>query len=444
MSEASTDRRAEYVMRTVEERSIRFVRLWFTDVQGFMKSVSISPPELETAFSEGMTFDGSAIDGYARLQEADMLAKPDPATFQILPWRHSQEAARMFCDIVHPDGQPFAGDPRTVLKRNLRQAQEMGFSFYVAPELEYFYFQDDGRELQVLDQGGYFDLTPLDVAQEYRRQTISHLELLGIPVESSHHEVAPSQHEIVLRYNDALTMADDVMTARLAVKEVALESGIHATFMPKPLEDHNGNGMHLHLSLFEGDHNAFWENGETLSKLGEKFVAGLLTHAREITAVTNQWVNSYKRLVSGFEAPIYVTWARNNQSALVRVPTIKQGKSSSTRVEYRGPDAACNPYLAFSLLLAAGLEGIRQNYQLPAEVSNNVFEMEAADRAQAGIERLPETLAEALDRMEQSSLVARALGEHVFDWFLRNKRDEWDRYQHHVSRFELDEYLPVL
>ncbi len=440
------EKQAEYVLRTVEERGIRFIRLWFTDVQGFLKSVSINPAELEVAFDEGMTFDGSAIDGYARVQEADMLARPDPGTFQILPWRPEHQVARMFCDILAPDGQPFEGDPRNVLKRNLERATELGYTFYVAPELEWFYFEDSGPEPQVLDRGGYFDLTPLDVAQEYRRNTINALEQLGIPVEYSHHEVAPSQHEIDLRYTDALTMADNVMTYRLTVKEIALESGIYATFMPKPLENHDGSGLHLHLSLFEGDRNAFYEAGAdtALSKVAQSFIAGLLRHARELTAVTNQWVNSYKRLVAGFEAPIYVFWARNNQSALVRVPHPKAGKPSSTRVEYRAPDAACNPYLAFSALLAAGLAGIQGNYELPAEVSNNVFEMTAAERAAAGIERLPETLSQALEEMERSELMAEALGEHVFDWFLRNKRKEWDRFQHHVSRFELENYLPIL
>jgi glutamine synthetase len=439
-------KQAEYVLRTVEERGIRFVRLWFTDVLGFLKSVSINPAELEVAFEEGMTFDGSAIDGYARVQEADMLAIPDPATFQVLPWRPNQQVARMFCDIVTPDGVPFEGDPRGVLKRNLNEASNLGYTFYVAPELEFFYFQDTGPEPVVLDRGGYFDLTPLDVAQEYRRKTINALELLGIPVEHSHHEVAPSQHEIIVRYTDALTMADNIMTFRLAVKEVALEHGIYATFMPKPLEAHDGSGMHLHLSLFEGDRNAFYEPGSDngLSKVATQFIAGLLTHAHEITAVTNQWVNSYKRLVPGFEAPIYISWARNNQSALVRVPTVKAGKSSSVRVEYRAPDAAANPYLALSVLLAAGLAGIRNGYELPPEVAANVHQMTPAERAAAGVERLPETIAEALDRMEHSELVAEALGEHVFDWFLRNKRDEWDRYQHHVSRFELETYLPIL
>jgi glutamine synthetase len=440
------NKEAEYVLRTVEERGIRFIRLWFTDVQGFLKSVSISPSELEVAFEEGMTFDGSAIDGYARVQEADMLARPDAASFQILPWRPDQQVARMFCDIVTPDGAPFEGDPRGVLKRNLQSAADMGFNFYVAPELEFFYFRDSGPDPQVLDRGGYFDLTPLDNAQEYRRKTINALELMGIPVEHSHHEVAPSQHEIIVRYTDALTMADNIMTFRLTVKEVAMEHDIYATFMPKPLEDFDGSGMHLHLSLFEGDRNAFFEPGSDngLSKVGQQFVAGLLTHAAEITAVTNQWVNSYKRLVAGFDAPIWISWARNNQSALVRVPLAKKGKSSSVRVEYRSPDAAANPYLALSAVLAAGMAGIRNGYELPPEVQDDVHALTASERAAAGVARLPETLADALDRMERSELMAEALGEHVFSWFLRNKRKEWDRYQHHVSRFELETYLPVL
>ena len=439
-------KQAEYVLRTVEERGIRFIRLWFTDVQGFLKSVSISPAELEVAFDEGMTFDGSSIDGYARIQEADMLAKPDPSTFAVLPWRSEEQVARMFCDIYTPDGEPFSGDPRVVLKRNLDMASELGYTFYAAPELEYFYFEDSGPEPKVLDHGGYFDLTPLDGAQEYRRKTINALEQIGIPIEHSHHEVAPSQHEIIARYTDALTMADNIMTSRLTVKEVALQSGIYATFMPKPLEDYDGSGMHLHLSLFEGDVNAFHEPGTQggLSKVGQAFIAGLLRHAAELTAITNQWVNSYKRLVAGYDAPIYISWARNNQSALVRVPSVKKGKPSSVRVEYRAADAACNPYLALSAILAAGMAGIKKGYELPPEVTADVSRLTAAERAAAGAKRLPETLAEALDLMEQSDLVAEALGEHVFDWFLRNKRAEWDRYQHHVSRFELETYLPIL
>lgn len=439
-------KQADYVLRTVEERGIRFVRLWFTDVQGFLKSVAISPAELEVAFEEGMTFDGSSIDGYARVQEADMLAQPDPSTFTVLPWREDNQVARMFCDIRTPEGEPFLGDPRTVLKRNLERASEMGYTFYAAPEMEFFYFKDDGPVPQVLDRGGYFDLTALDGAHAYRRDTIIALEHMGIPIEHSHHEVAPSQHEIIARYTDALTMADNIMTSRMTVKEVALQNGIYATFMPKPLEKYDGSGLHLHVSLFEDDTNAFHEPGTSggLSKIGEAFIAGLLRHAREMTAVTNQWVNSYKRLVAGFDAPIYVSWARNNQSALVRVPSVKKGKPSSVRVEYRVPDAACNPYLALSVMLAAGLAGIREGYELPPEVAADVHRLSPSERAAAGIKRIPGTLSEALDLMEGSELVAEALGEHVFDWFLRNKRAEWDRYQQHVSQFELETYLPVL
>lgn len=440
------NKQSDYVMRTVEERGIRFIRLWFTDVLGFLKSVSISPAELEVAFEEGMTFDGSSIDGYARIQEADMLARPDPTTFAVIPWRTGEQVARMFCDISMPDGEPFGGDPRTVLKRNLEKASEMGYTFFAAPELEFFYFADSGPEPQVLDRGGYFDLTPLDGAQEYRRKTINALEQLGIPIEHSHHEVAPSQHEIIARYTDALTMADNIMTSRLTVKEVALQEGIYATFMPKPLQDHDGSGMHLHLSLFEGETNAFHEPGTQggLSKVGQAFIAGVLRHAAEMTAVTNQWVNSYKRLVGGFDAPVYMSWARNNQSALVRVPTVKKGKPSSVRVEYRAADAACNPYLALSVILAAGLAGIREGYELPPEISADLHQMTPAERAAVGAKRLPDTLASALDIMEESDLVAEALGEHVFNWFLRNKRAEWIRYQSHVSRFELETYLPIL
>lgn len=425
-------RQEDYVLRTIEERGVRFIRLWFTDVLGFLKSFAITPAELESAFAHGMRFDGSAIDGFSRDQESDMLAKPDATTFQILPWQHGNVgAARMFCDIVRPDGKAFSGDPRLVLRRNLNRARNHGFTFYVGPEVEYFYFADSGTEPKILDQGTYFDLTPLDVAQEYRRSTIMALERLGIPVESSHHEVSPSQHEIDLRHTDALTMADNLMTTRLAIKEVAMEHGIYATFMPKPLEGHDGSGMHLHLSLFRGDDNAFYdpERADNLSQVARAFMAGLIRHGREITAITNQWVNSYKRLVSGFDAPVLSTWDRTNQAAVVRVPSTGADRPGATRIEYRAPDPSCNPYLALSVILAAGLEGIEKSYKLPDE---------------AHAERLPTSLAEALDAMESSSLVKDALGTHVFDWFLRNKRREWQRYEHHVSRFELEQYLPVL
>lgn len=442
------ERQQDYVLRTVEERGVRLIRLWFTDVLGQLKSVAISPAELENAFEEGMHFDGSAIDGFSRVQESDVLARPDPNSFELLPWNdHDEHSARMFCDIDNPDGTPFSGDPRQVLKRNLDAAREKGFSFYCAPEMEFFYFSDGdpSTPLRPLDQGGYFDLTTADVASDLRKRTLQVLEAMGIPIEYSFHEDAPSQHEIDLRYTDALTMADNVMTFRLVVREIALERGHYATFMPKPLGGVQGSGMHTHLSLFEGDTNAFYDPGDPygLSKVGRSFIAGLLHHARELTAVTNQLVNSYKRLIVGYEAPVHVSWARNNRSALVRVPVIKAGKESSTRIEFRSPDPACNPYLAYSVILAAGLKGIEEGYDLPDEAATNLFELTPEELAAEHIESLPQSLAEALDVMEGSELVAEALGEHIFEWFLRNKRAEWADYKAQVTQFELDRYLPT-
>jgi glutamine synthetase len=440
------DKQQEYVLRTVEERDIRFIRLWFTDVLGFLKSVAITAAELENAFAEGIGFDGSSIDGFARVQEADMVAVPDPATFQVLPWRpEAQGVARMFCDILTPDGQPFAADPRQVLRRNLQRAADLGFTFYIHPEMEFFLFADADSTVP-LDNGSYFDMTPLDVQQDFRRQAINMLEKMGISVEYSHHEVAPSQHEIDLRYADALTMADNIMTFRLIVKETALSRGIYATFMPKPIEDQWGSAMHLHLSLFNGDDNAFHDPADPhhLSPTAKQFTAGLLRHAREISAVTNQWINSYKRLVPGFEAPVHVSWGSSNRSALIRIPMHKPRKGASTRIEYRAPDPAVNPYLAFSVILAAGLKGIEEGYELPEEAADNMYEMTPAERAAAGIERLPANLGEALAVMESSELVADALGEHLFRYFLANKRREWQEYAAHVTQFELDRYLPLL
>ncbi len=447
------EKQQEYVLRTVEERDIRFIRLWFTDVLGFLKSVAITAAELEGAFVEGIGFDGSAIDGFARVQEADMLAVPDASTFQVLPGRPAtQGVARMFCDISTPDGQPFSADPRQVLRRNLQRAADMGFTFYVHPEMEFFLFPSADNPTP-LDKGGYFDMTPSDIQQDFRRQAINTLEMMGISVEYSHHEVAPSQHEIDLRYADALTMADNIMTFRLVVKETALARDIYATFMPKPMERQWGNGMHLHMSLFEGDRNAFHDPSDEyhLSKVAKAFTAGILRHAREITAVTNQWVNSYKRLTQALsgpfpsgEAPVYVSWGRNNRSALVRVPIYKPKKGASTRVEYRAPDPACNPYLAFSVIVAAGLRGVEENYVLSEEAEDNIYAMTAAERAAAGIGQLPADLGEALTEMERSELVAEALGEHVFDFFLRNKRAEWSAYTRHVTPYELERYLPML
>lgn len=443
------ERQQDYVLRTVEERGVRLIRLWFTDVLGQLKSVAISPAELENAFEEGMQFDGSAIDGFSRVQESDVFARPDPNTFELLPWGNPEEvSARMFCDLLTYDGTHFEGDPRWVLKRNLDRAREKGFTFMVAPEMEFFYFADGNpsEEPKPLDSGSYFDLTTADVASDLRKRTIQVLEAMGIPVEYSFHEDAPSQHEIDLRYTDALTMAENVMTFRLVVREIALEQGAYATFMPKPLTGVQGSGMHTHLSLFEGDQNAFFEAGDPygMSKVARAFIAGLLRHAPEITAVTNQLVNSYKRLIVGYEAPVYMTWARNNRSALVRVPVTKKGKQAATRVEYRAPDPACNPYLAYSVILAAGLEGIEQGYELPPESATNVFEMTNEERAAEGIEALPQSLSDALDVMERSELVAKALGEHIFEWFLRNKRAEWMDYKAQVTPFELSRYLPNL
>jgi glutamine synthetase len=438
-----------YVMRVVEERAVRLVRLWFTDVLGNLKSFAISPAELEGALADGMTFDGSAIDGFSRIQESDVLAMPDANTFEVLPWADgSGNEARVFCDILDLDGSPFSGDPRQVLRRSLLKAHGMGYNFFVAPDMEFFYFAppEAGRPPVPLDEGGFFDLTTTDVSGSLRKQTIRTLETMSIPVEYSFHEDAPSQHEIDLRHTDALTMADSIMTFRLVVKEVAAKQGVHATFMPKPLEGVQGSGMHVHLSLFAGEENAFYAEDDpyNLSPTAKQFMAGLLHHAAEITAITNQTVNSYKRLVPGFEAPVHISWARNNRSGLIRVPIPKRGNPMATRIEYRSPDPACNPYLAFSVILAAGLKGIEEGYELPEEADANLFEMSDKQLAKLGIEQLPASLDSALNRMESSELVHDALGEHIFEWFLRNKRSEWRGYKTHVSAFEHNRYLRSL
>ncbi len=443
------DQHRDYVLRTVEERGVRLVRLWFTDVLGTLKSFAISPAELENALNDGMTFDGSSIDGYSRTEESDVLAIPDPNTFEVLPWVDSKSAeARVFCDIYNLDGTTFGGDPRQVLRRNLDAARADGYEFLLAPDIEYFYFAPPkpGEPLQPLDEGGFFDLTTTDVASSLRKETIRTLETMGIPVEYSFHEDAPSQQEIDLRHTDALSMADSVMTFRMIVKELAAMHNVHATFMPKPLEGVQGSGMHLHLSLFKGDQNAFYsaDDENFLSADAKAFMAGLLRHAAEITAITNQTVNSYKRLVPGFEAPVHISWARNNRSGLIRVPIPKRGNPSATRVEYRSPDPACNPYLAFSVILAAGMKGIREGYELPAEAGANLFQMSDAELSKLGINQLPQSLSDALKIMESSELVAEALGEHIFDWFLRNKRHEWMGYKTQVTPYEINRYLKSL
>jgi glutamine synthetase len=446
------DRQQEFVLRTLEERDIRFVRLWFTDVLGFLKSVAVAPAELEGAFAEGIGFDGSAIEGFARVYESDMIARPDPATFQVLPWEDPaghHYAARMFCDIAMPDGSPSWADPRHVLRRTLAKANEAGFTCYVHPEIEFFLLSEvpeDGREPVPADNGGYFDQASHAIATHFRRHAIENLEAMGISVEFSHHEGAPGQQEIDLRYADALTMADNVMTFRYVVKEVALTQGVRASFMPKPFTNQPGSGMHTHMSLFEGDRNAFYESEDPyeLSKTGKAFVAGLLRHAREISAVTNQWVNSYKRLIVGGEAPTAVCWGHANRSALVRVPMYSPGKASSRRVEIRSLDSACNPYLAYSVILAAGLKGVLEEYELPPAAEDDVWSLTDSERRAAGYAHLPQNLGEALAEMEGSELLAETLGEHVFDFFLRNKRSEWDAYRSSVTPYELRTLLPIL
>jgi len=435
------------VLKAANEYNVEFVRLWFTDVLGFLKSFAITVDEIEGALDDGMGFDGSSIEGFARIEESDMIAMPDPSTFVVLPWRPKEKAAvaRMFCDIRKPDGSPCEGDPRHVLRRNMQRAAKLGYTFYVGPELEYFYFRNS-KSVETLDDGGYFDLTPLDVASDLRRGVVLSLKEMGIPVEYSHHEVAPSQHEIDLRYADGLTMADNAMTYRLTVKELALRHDVHATFMPKPIFGQNGSGMHTHQSLFSGDKNAFFDADAEycLSVEGRSYIAGLLRHAGEICSVVAQWVNSYKRLVPGYEAPVYVSWARRNRSALVRVPMYKPGKEAATRAEFRCPDPACNPYLAFSVMLAAGLKGIEEKYELPDPVEEDIFKMSEAERAERGILSLPGSLAEAIDQTEKSELVREALGDHIFEKFIENKRIEWDQYRTHVSKYEIDRFLPIL
>ena len=436
----------ESVLKTAKEQGVKFIRLWFTDILGFLKSVAITVEELERVLDRGIGFDGSSIEGFARIDESDMVAMPDPATFCMLPWRPAEHTvARMFCDILKPGGEPFEGDPRYILKMNLKRAADLGYTFYVGPELEFFYFKD-AVSPEPLDQGGYFDLTPADVSTDMRRETILAIEEMGLKVEFAHHEVAPSQHEIDLRYTEALKMADGVMTYRLVVKQVAQKFGVYATFMPKPASGVNGNGMHVHQSLFKGERNAFFDKNDEyhLSKIGKSYMAGLLKHAPEITAITCQWVNSYKRLIPGYEAPCYISWARRNRSDLIRIPQYEPGKEYATRLEYRSPDPACNPYLVFAVMLAAGLEGIEKGYELPAPVEENVFEMAEDERQRRGIETLPGSLSEAILLTEDSELVRKALGDHLFNSFIKNKKIEWDLYRTQVTDYELKRYLPIL
>ena len=443
----SKEEAKQYVLKLAKEHDVKFVWLWFTDILGFLKSFSIGINELEETLQEGMGFDGSSIQGFARIDESDMVAFPDPDTFQLLPWMPKEHTAvaRMFCDISKPGGEPFEGDPRFVLRKNLERAANLGYTYYVGPELEYFYFRNS-KSCEGLDEGGYFDMTPPDAAHDLKRETVLALEAMGIGIDKSHHEVAASQHEIDMRYTDALTMADNVMTYRIVVKEIALRHEVYATFMPKPVFGINGSGMHVHQSLFKGDTNAFFDpkGRHYLSKIGLSFLAGLLKYAPEITAVTSQWVNSYKRLVPGWEAPVYLSWATRNRSDLIRVPEYKPGKEEATRFELRSPDPACNPYLCFSVMLTAGLAGIEQGLEPPAPVEANVYHMSEEERKRRGIGSLPASLIEAIHLTEKSELVRKALGDHVFNAFIENKKIEWDRYRIHVTDYELTRYLPIL
>jgi len=438
----------EDILKVALDNNIRFIHLWFTDVLGTLKSFSIDIDELENALEGGMGFDGSSIEGYARIDESDMIARPDITTFRILPSSDPGEVtvAQMFCDIFEPDGTPYKGDPRGVLKRNLKRATDLGYTFYVGPELEYFYFRSSEGKPEVLDRGGYFDQTPLDLASDLRKETVLALGKMGIAVEYSHHEVAPSQHEIDLRYTDALAMADNAMTYRLIVKEIAMKHGVYATFMPKPLMGQNGSGMHVHQSLFKGDRNVFFDPDDKyhLSREGKAYIAGILKHVPEFTSIICQWVNSYKRLVPGYEAPVYISWARRNRSTLVRVPMYKPGKEKATRIELRCPDPACNPYLAFAVMLAAGLEGMEKGYEIPEPIEEDIFKMDANERIKRGIDSLPGDLYEAVCLTERSEIVKRALGEHVFEKFIENKKIEWEQYRTWVTNYEIDRYLPIL
>jgi glutamine synthetase len=453
VNKRSKEEGKEYILKTAKEHDVKFIWLWFTDILGILKSFAITVEELEGALEEGMGFDGSSIEGFARIDESDMVAMPDTDTWQLLPWtpQEHRATARMFCDILRPGGEPFEGDPRYVLKRNLKRATDLGYTFYVGPELEYFYFKlkngdPSSHTTEFLDQGGYFDLTTRDAAIELRRDTVLQLEKMGIGCEYSHHEVAESQHEIDMRYTDALTMADSVMTYRLVVKEVALKNGVYATFMPKPIFGINGSGMHVHQSLFKGDKNTFFDAADSyhLSKEARYYIAGLLKHAPEITAICNQWVNSYKRLVPGYEAPVYLSWARRNRSDLVRVPEYRPGREKATRIEFRSPDPSCNPYLAFSVMLAAGLEGVEKQYQVPDPIEENIYEMTEYERETRGIGMLPGSLAQAIQLAENSEVVKKALGDHVFTSFIENKKREWDQYRIQVTEYELNRYLPIL
>ncbi len=436
----------ESVLASIDQAGVKYIRLWFTDILGRLKGMSITRSEIEEVLEMGQGFDGSSIEGFVRIEESDLMAIPDLKSFRVIPWEISGErVASIFCDVQNPDGTPYQGDPRSVLRRTLKKAEDQGYTFYCGPEIEYFYFRSP-ESPEPLDQGGYFDYATIDEGTKARKKTVNSLERLGVTVECSHHEVAPSQHEIDLKYQEALVMADFTMLYRLVVKEVAMEKGLYATFMPKPIQAQNGSGMHTHMSLFKGETNAFFAQDDPyhLSATARHFVAGILTHIREITLVLNQWVNSYKRLVAGYEAPVYVSWGRRNRSSLVRVPMYRVGKEKATRVELRSPDPSCNPYLAFSLMLAAGLRGVEQKYELPEPIEENIFHMDFETRNHLQIESLPDSLENAICVFSESTLARETLGDHIFESLIANKQVEWDRYRQAVTSYEWEQYLPVL
>lgn len=435
------------IIEQVQENDVQFIRLWFTDINGILKSFAITQDELENALTRGMGFDGSSITGFQDIEESDMIAMPDTSTFTILPWRPQENAvARMICDILTPGGKPYEGDPRYILKRALNKMDKMGYDhFYVGPELEYFYFKSSEKP-EPLDNGGYFDLTPLDVATNLRRDTVLSLKKLGINVEYSHHEAASSQHEIDMRYDDALKMADNMVTYRLTVKEIAAKYGVYATFMPKPLFEDYGSGMHTHQSLFKGETNAFFEANDKyhLSHDAKAYTEGILRHSSEIISILAPWVNSYKRLVPGYEAPVYIAWSNRNRSALIRVPTYQPGRETSTRVEIRCPDPSGNPYLQLAVMLMAGLKGIEEGYELSKPMELNLYELTEKERKDKGIKTLPSSLEEAIKYAEKSDLVRETLGSHSFERFITLKKMECDEYRLQVTEYEIKKYYPIL
>lgn len=436
----------DYVLRSVEQRDIRFVRLWFVDILGRLKNFAISPEDLEVAFEEGIGFDGSAIEGFATPEEADMLAFPDASTFQILPWRPSHNGvARVFCDVCTPDREPFAGDPRAALRRMFHKAEKAGYLLNVGAELEYYYFPDEHTP-EPLDNVGYFDLSVSDAARDLRRNTVLTLEKMSVPVEYTFHAAGRSQHGMSLRHAEALSMSDAITTAKLIIKQQAYESGCHASFMPKPLAGEDGSAMFLCQSLFDHDgNNVFWgEDDEKyhLSEIAKHYMAGILAHAREISAITNPTVNSYKRITTGGDSvPQYATWGLRNRASMVRIPVYKPGKQLSTRIELRSPDPMANPYLVNAVTLAAGLDGIERKLELPPEATAETLKLTDRQMVEAGYTPLPRSLKEALDVFEDSQFMKDALGEHIHSFFLKKKRDEWHKFESTITEWEIKHYL---